>query len=65
MQDTQHQEHYREQSFWDKLKRYAKKAGREVIETSFDPLLLCERQRYATLGENRNTECAGLLCLTY
>ncbi len=36
MQDTQHQEHYREQSFWDKLKRYAKKAGREVIETVLD-----------------------------
>ncbi|EHK2855835.1 DUF1232 domain-containing protein [Vibrio parahaemolyticus] len=34
MQDTQHQEHYSEQSFWDTLKRYAKKAGREVIETA-------------------------------
>ncbi|CAK2554899.1 hypothetical protein VCRA2122O128_80091 [Vibrio crassostreae] len=34
MQDTQHQRHFNEHSFWNKLKRYARKAGREVIETA-------------------------------
>ncbi|MBB1465481.1 DUF1232 domain-containing protein [Vibrio sp. SG41-7] len=34
MQDTQHQRHFSDHSFWRKLKRYAKKAGRDVIETA-------------------------------
>lgn len=34
MQDTQHQRHFSDHSFWRKIKRYAKKAGRDVIETA-------------------------------
>ena len=30
-----YEKHYSEESFWDKIKKYAKKAGRQVVELSF------------------------------
>lgn len=52
MQDTQHQRHFSDHSFWRKIKRYAKKAGRDVIETALT-LYYCAKDsdtpRWATL----------------
>ena len=30
-----YEKHYSEESFWDKIKKYPKKAGRQVLELSF------------------------------